>query len=197
MSVLLNHWFIADLHLGHRNIITPGWDDRPFDTIEDHDETLTANCAAEGTSGRTLWILGDVAFRQGHLKAFLERVMPHWHRVVLIRGNHDDRVAWRLRDLFSSAHEAFYERARDKEAGIDVRFYMSHYAHRVWRNSNHGSYHIHGHSHGHLRHWGRSIDVGANCVGYKPISLEEVVRLRCSEAPVNHHIKETKEPRFL
>lgn len=183
MNTLDNHWFIADLHLGHARVLK--CDDRPFDTIDQHDRALTANCAGWGTPQRTLWLLGDVAFRKPDLDRFVEVVKPEWGRVILVRGNHDDKVAWRCRGQFSEAHEAHYLRVTPS-----VKVYLSHYAHRVWRNSHHGSYHLHGHSHGALSPWGRSMDVGANCVGYSPISLTSIVDQLKSAPPINHHAQQ-------
>ena len=117
----------------------------------------------------------------------------------LVRGNHDDRGAWQLRDLWASAHEAFYLRVDN-----DVSAYLSHYAHRVWRNSHRGAYHIHGHSHGGLRKWehssrewavqdkreipyGRSTDVSANCIDYKPRCLTAIVEELKNQPHINHH----------
>jgi calcineurin-like phosphoesterase family protein len=175
-----NHWFLADLHLGHANVLKH--DNRPFNTIAEHDWTLTVNCAGWGTHQRTLWLLGDVATRKSDLDCFMGAISPRWGRVILIRGNHDDKVAWRQRAQFAEAHEAHYLRVTP-----DVKVYLSHYAHRVWRNSHHGSYHLHGHSHGALSPWGRSMDVGANCVGYRPISLTTIVEQLKSAPSINHH----------
>lgn len=187
MSVLENHWFISDLHLGHKNVLKH--DNRPFDTIEAHDLALTVNCGRYGMQSRTLWILGDVATRKADLFGFMEHVKPAWGKVILIRGNHDDRVAWHHRDLFAEAHESRYLRVDP-----DTKVYLSHYAHRTWRNSHHGSYHLHGHSHGALPQWGRSMDVGANCIGYRPISLTDVVARLHSQPTVNHHDETTTPP---
>jgi calcineurin-like phosphoesterase family protein len=180
VNELDNHWFIADLHLGHASVLR--YDNRPFDDIDKHDSALTVNCAGYGKPNRTLWLLGDVALRKRDLTFFMNLVKPAWGRVMLVRGNHDDKVAWRHRSLFDEAYEAHYLRANP-----DVKVYLSHYAHRVWRNSHHGSYHLHGHSHGALLQWGRSMDVGANCVGYHPVSLTEIVGRLSTESPINHH----------
>lgn len=180
MTDLLQHWFLSDLHLGHRNVIR--FDDRPFYSIEQHDQVLTENCLIDGSPKRTLWLLGDIATRDRDLMPFLSRVLPAWGKVVLIRGNHDDKVAWKHRDLFGAAHEALYLRVSP-----EVRVYMSHYAHRTWRNSHHGAYHVHGHSHGSLPRWGRSLDVGANCVGYRPVSLKWIVDQLADSPSTPHH----------
>lgn len=176
----MTNYFISDLHLGHERVLS--FDDRPFSSIEEHDAHLTKSCAELGRPGRQLWILGDVAFRSGHLRNFMDVVKPRWGAVHLIRGNHDDRVAWKMRNLFDSAHESFYVRI-DKQ----IKVYMSHYAHRVWRNSHHGSYHVHGHSHGALPRLGRSMDVGANCIEYAPISMDRVVAELSESEPTAHH----------
>lgn len=176
----MTSYFISDLHLGHERVL--GFDKRPFASIQEHDAHLTQSCADLGKPGRQLWILGDVAFRSNHLRDFMSVVKPRWGAVHLIRGNHDDRVAWQMRNLFDSAHEALYVRI-DKQTKV----YMSHYAHRVWRNSHHGSYHVHGHSHGALPRHDRSMDVGANCIGYAPISMDRVVEELSHSETVNHH----------
>jgi calcineurin-like phosphoesterase family protein len=175
------HWLVADLHLGHANILRH--DKRPFDNIDHHDVCLRAQCASVLRPGVTLWLLGDVATNKKDLEAFMFVARPRGGRIILIRGNHDDKAAWTYRDQFDEAYEARYVRV-DK----DVKMYLSHYAHRVWRNSHHGSYHFHGHSHGALPRLGRSMDVGAPCVGYKPICLTECVR-QLQDQPVTyqHH----------
>lgn len=177
----MNHAFLADLHLGHENVIKH--DNRPYACIGEHDRDLTRMCACVGRKNATLWLLGDVAQRKRDLFPFMEECRKYWGKIILIRGNHDDKVAWRHRDLFDEAHESRYVRVDS-----DVKLYLSHYAHRVWRNSHHGSIHLHGHSHGHLPQLGRSMDVGAPCVGYRPIWLVEVVeRMKDITLKVQQH----------
>ena len=55
------NYFTSDLHLGHRNIIRLC--NRPFATIEEMDETLIRNWNAKVTNGDTVYILGDLLFR--------------------------------------------------------------------------------------------------------------------------------------
>ena len=175
-----DHSFIADLHLGHENVLRH--DNRPFPSIETHDEHLTESCASAGRPHATLWLLGDVSARPAVLKAFMDRVRPAWCKVILIRGNHDDKVWARRDEFFDETYESRYLRVTK-----EIRLYLSHYAHRTWRNSHHGSLHLHGHSHGALPPWGRSMDVGANCIGYKPIHLDEVVERLKDQPRTPHH----------
>lgn len=175
----MEHHFSSDQHLGHANVLAH--DRRPFATIEEHDETITQRCRPASGKGE-LWLLGDVAYRREGLIAFMEAIRPHWHKIHLIRGNHDDRVAWQLRDLFDSASEALYLRI-DK----DTKVYVSHYAHRVWRNSHHGSYHVHGHSHGALPRWGRSLDASVNVNDFRPRPMSWIIHELKDAASINHH----------
>lgn len=177
------HYFTADTHLGYERILT--LDDRPWLDIDEHDEALTANMTPtiEDTNrSPELWILGDVGYQKRHVVKLLERLRTKWAKIHLIRGNHDDKAAWKVRHLFDSANEALYVRFTP-----EVRVYLSHYAHRVWRNSHHGSYHLHGHSHGALPWLGRSMDVGTLVNAYHPISLAQVVKCLEPAGTTNHH----------
>lgn len=179
----MNHHFTSDLHLGHFNVLRH--DQRPWDTIEVHDAALIAMCRpAPEYAGKhnELWILGDVAARAENVEKLMNSIRKFWSKIHLIRGNHDDRSAWKLRHLFDSANEALYLRVSPK-----VRLYLSHYAHRTWRNSHHGSYHLHGHSHGALPRLGRSMDVGVNVNGYRPVSLERVIEELENQPTTEHH----------
>ena len=179
-AVTDQHYLLADLHLGHKNVLRH--DKRPWVDIAAHDAAMRAECARLGRKNRTLWLLGDIASRTSDLEAFLDEVEDHWGKIILIRGNHDDKVAWRQREWFDEAHESRYVRLTP-----DIKMYLSHYAHRTWRNSHHGAYHFHGHSHGALPRLGRSMDVGAPCVGYRPICLTECIEQLVASPSTNHH----------
>jgi calcineurin-like phosphoesterase family protein len=84
---------------------------------------------------------------------------------------------------FESSHEARYIRLN----GIGI--YLSHYALRTWRNSHHGSMHLHGHSHGSLPRWGRSRDVGfvTEDANLAPINWELIYEQLIQYEFTNHH----------
>jgi calcineurin-like phosphoesterase family protein len=177
MSQLDHIFVISDTHFGHSNVIT--YDNRPFASVEEHDETQISRWNAAVGESDTVYHLGDFARTRGHAKEILPRLNGE---IILIRGNHDDDL-WKSREeLFHASHEALYVRADGH------KFYLSHYAHRVWRNSHHGSFHLHGHSHGALPRLGRSMDVGANVVGYTPISFSQVVATLSDAENMPHHL---------
>lgn len=78
-------FLIADLHIGHTNIIRFEAAKRPFSTIEEHDETLIDNWNKLVGKRDTVWVLGDVAMG----KRSLEQVGRLRGLKKLVMGNHD------------------------------------------------------------------------------------------------------------
>jgi len=177
------HYFGADLHLGHHNILK--LDGRPWSGINLHDLALTQRMRPldkDKNRSPQLWLLGDVGTRAEDIRLFMRDIRPYWWKIHLIRGNHDDKAAWKLRDLFDTYNESLYVRV-----SADVKLYLSHYAHRVWRGSNRGTYHLHGHSHGALPRVGRSMDVGVMLHDYRPVPLTRVVAELEGNSLIDHH----------
>ena len=54
-------YFTSDLHLGHANIIRHC--NRPFSSVEEMDETLIRNWAKRVKANDTVYVLGDLMFR--------------------------------------------------------------------------------------------------------------------------------------
>lgn len=61
------------------------------------------------------------------------------------------------------------------------KFFLSHFAHRVWDKSHHGIIHLYGHSHNSIdNNWGKSMDCGVDAAreisgAYRPFSLQEII----------------------
>ncbi|MEL6180880.1 MAG: hypothetical protein AAFS10_18110 [Myxococcota bacterium] len=51
---------------------------------------------------------------------------------------------------------------------------LCHYPLAQWDRRHHGSWHLHGHSHGTHLNGGRSFDVGVDCTDFRPLNLAEV-----------------------
>lgn len=154
-------------------------DARPFVDIDAHDAAIIQNHNAVVGPKDDVWNLGDVAFSKDRVLRYVGSAKG---RVHLVRGNHDDKTAWALRDKFASFQEARYLRLGEH------RFFLMHYAMRVWRNSHHGSHHLHGHSHGRLAQRGRSMDVGVMCHQFRPVHVDEVLTALRDATYMNHHV---------
>ena len=72
----------------------------------------------------------------------------------------------------------YYELSVEDDEVLNGRqkIILFHYAMKVWRSSFRGTWHLYGHSHGHLFDdpTSRSFDVGVDCHNYAPLSYEEV-----------------------
>ncbi len=162
--------FSADTHLNHKNIIE--YCSRPFSTIEEMNETIIENFNDRIMPDDTLYHLGDFSFGD----AYRWRKRFKCKNIFLIRGNHDK----------SGLKDAGFGWVKDthnliRPEGKEISIFLSHYGHRVWPSSHHGSYHLYGHSHGKLPSYGKSFDVGVDCFNFIPISLDTVIGIMDTE----------------
>lgn len=184
------HWFTADTHFGHANIIR--YCNRPFESVEAMDDALIDAINRLVAPSDTLYHLGDFSFRSRDHRAYRERI--RCRTIHLILGNHDPHSADGDVDpsfaaLFASVHAL--RRIRLPIAGMRRPIVLCHYAMRVWDASHHGSWHLFGHSHGtlpddpHARSW----DVGVDNNSYAPVSIERLEAIMGAKEfrPVDSH----------
>lgn len=168
-------FFTADTHFGHKNIIT--FCNRPFATVEEMDQQLVENWNEVVAPEDEVYHLGDVSLAPvSRTRKLLDQLNG---TIYLIQGNHE-KAALACRDRFAWI-KAYHELSiDDPEAHRGKRHLMLfHYAMREWNGSHHGTFHLYGHSHGTLEDLPqqRSIDVGVDCHGYRPVSFAEVRKL--------------------
>ena len=170
-------WFTADVHFNHRLAATM----RGFESVKDMNEVLVENWNKRVGKGDRVYCLGDMSLKRVGTAELLDQLNG---QIYLIRGNHEavaetkecrDRFVW-IKDVFmlkvACDHEKFSWKGK-------VRIWLSHYAHRSWPNSHHGSLHLFGHSHGYLQDDNRvlALDVGIDAIALRsPVSFEWVIR---------------------
>lgn len=128
-------WCISDTHFGHKNII--GYTDRPFNSVEEMDETLITNWNAQVGQDDIVIHCGDFGFLpRGEIAKYIARLNGN---IILIMGNHDTR----------------FKPQKWEEWGIKKAFYRP----RVWRgyafshepnalyHLNNYTKHFYGHTH--------------------------------------------------
>ena len=174
-------WFTADTHFGHANIIK--YCDRPWQSVGEMNETLINNWNAVVRPTDTVWHLGDVGFKGGDPAGFLKRLNGKIH---VCYGNHDkERQIERCRDdgIIEWCGHVRYLRHEGQ------RFFLSHYSHRVWPSSHHGTIHLYGHSHDGLKDWYRSTDVGVDTpfANYFPVSFDKIMNRMQNRSVTDHH----------
>lgn len=176
----MNRFFTSDLHFGHANIIKHCR--RPFATVEEMDEALIHHWQARVKPGDEVYVLGDLSFHRADRTNEILRRLPG--QKFLIKGNHDHRKE--LKKLTRIAWWKHYHEVR-----IDGQLVvLSHFPFETWNCAQHGSYHLHGHSHGTLPPKGKRMDVGVDPHDFGPILWSEVdAELgRRSIAVVDHHV---------
>lgn len=178
-------FFTADLHFGHRGMIDRGY--RKFADIDEMDEAIVAawNAKVPEKNAR-VYLLGDISFRPARdTYPLLRRLNGKLH---LIRGNHD-------RSCENVAVQTLFESISDiKEVWADrQKLMLCHYAMMTWNGMHHGSWMLHGHSHGSLPiDLGKPrMDVGIDCSSdYSPFSYSEVAAYMADKrvfVPVDYH----------
>jgi calcineurin-like phosphoesterase family protein len=179
----MNIFFTADEHHGHESA-RAGWGDpakaRPFASLDDMTEGLIGRHNAVFHLGDMFWRTLDPA--RAH--RILSRLNgAHYY----VWGNHEEvmRSSPYLRALFTGICERRELRLRSdlpalradefRPMAAELLVVLDHYAGRVWNGAHRGSWQLHGHSHGSLPDLGLlQMDVGVDCNGFAPVSLERV-----------------------
>lgn len=165
-------FLIADLHLGHANIIR--FCSRPFlfSDSREMDHVLIKNWNYTISPKTRIYCLGDLVYGADAEPASLYQKRLRGD-IVFIRGNHDDPDSMTIPFV-----EIEYE---------NLRFLLIHDPAEAPPSFD--GWVIHGHYHNNdLRHYpfinftGRRVNVSAEVIGYKPVSLGEIVhRIRKRE----------------
>ncbi len=152
------YWFTADEHYNHVKIID--YCSRPFVNADVMNEVLILmHNERVGRNDVTVHI-GDFGFFKKREEA--EKIIRRLNgNHIFIKGSHDrwlpdnHRMMWRKH--------------------IKGQFVVCcHYALRTWERACHGSWNLHGHSHGTLPPIGKQHDVGVDANGFAPVSLDHL-----------------------
>lgn len=167
-------YFTSDLHLGHANIIRHC--NRPFSSVEEMDETLIRNWAKRVKANDTVYVLGDLMFRnQKSPEEYLSRLKGKKHLII---GNHDKD--WikkcKLEDFFESVN------GLDYFSDGQHQMTLCHFPMMSWpRNTK--AYMVFGHIHNDTtaEYWPlicRSqlmLNAGVDINGFMPVTFDEMV----------------------
>jgi len=187
-------WFTSDSHFFHRNIIELA--NRPFANLDDMHAQLIALHNSVVRPEDEWYHLGDFAFTNKPSK--VEEIVNRLNgkgRIIL--GNHDKDWGKKLPD--KTIYRPWEGRPHVKAYQVidmvinDQQVVLCHYPIASWPGIGHGSWHLHGHSHGKLQQPKglRRMDVGVDCWGYRPVSFEEIAEYMGKVGdfiPVDHHL---------
>lgn len=181
------YWFSSDWHLQHKNIIK--YDNRPFKTIEEHDEIIISNFEKVVNKGDDFYFLGDFSFTNDSklLHNWFER-LANKANLFFISGNHDHH---KVIPFYNSYGKYLRGLAEINVNNQDIT--LCHYAMKVWNKSHKGAWHLYGHSHHSLKDDPNSlsIDVGINGKNYNYLPLEfkqiQDIMSKKNYKPLDHH----------
>lgn len=176
-----NTFFTSDLHFGHKNVIK--FDNRPFSSVEEMDDTLIENWNTKVDNKDIVYILGDVSWYKDQETAdILHKLKGH---KILIKGNHD-RVHGQVRKQFDNV-TSYDEIILDKNKHI----VLCHYPILFFNRHRYGSYMFYGHVHNSLdwlriESYRREIEaegisfnaynVGTMVQNYEPVNFDEIIK---------------------
>ena len=112
------YYYIADLHIGHANILD--FDSRPFANLNEMHQAIVDNWNRAVKTSDTVFILGDFCWAKESEWPFF--LAPLSGQKVLIRGNHDPKQ-------FSAGVRRFFQDIKDYKEITDSQKHviLSHY----------------------------------------------------------------------
>lgn len=183
----------SDEHYGHANIIK--FCKRPFaDITEMREELIRRHNAKVPKNSNVVTIhLGDMFWRTVPVLEARMTIARLNGSHAFIYGNHDELIAGNesLEGMFQ------WVEGSNKASGTRIikwnghEITLCHYAMTVWDNSHRGSWQLYGHSHGELRTFGKSFDIGVDCHNFEPWSMEEI-EAEMAKRPQGHVIPPAK-----
>jgi calcineurin-like phosphoesterase family protein len=154
-------FFISDTHFGHRGIIQYEAINRPFQTLEEHDEALIANWNNTVKPDDKVYHVGDFCLNRRSLSV-AKRLNG---RKILIMGNHD---IFRTEEYLEAGFERVQGALQFENLILThIPVHPQQLEHRFFAN-------VHGHLHSKkLPDW-RYLNVSVEHINLTPITLEEV-----------------------
>jgi len=174
-------FYIADPHFDHPGIIS--YCKRPFENVENMNETLIENWNKVVRQNDDVYIIGDFGFPKKahqvpHLIEIAKRLKGNKHLII---GNHDKRSLHNpeFTKLFNTIE--IYAEIFDEETKV----VLFHYPIAEWNGYFGESIHIHGHIHNHenknIAYEENRYNVGVELIDFTPITLDELIKRRNQE----------------
>ena len=166
-------FFTSDTHFRHENIIK--YCSRPFENVEHMDAEIIKRWNAVVHPSDTIYHLGDLCMGDyenakeilRHLNGVITVLAAPWH--------HDKRWATKARTQTIYSNSGYAVLVASVMMTISILGYppiaLCHYPIADWEQKHHGSWHLHGHSHGGYQSDGLCLDVGVDSWGFAPVRL--------------------------
>lgn len=164
------HWFTADPHFSHNNIIR--YTDRPFKNHKEMDNVLIKNINDLVSPQDVVYYIGDFSMLSGSRWQHIEKIVSKINgQKVLILGNHDALTPFKYIELgFHSVHTSLSIQLEG------YKFIMNHDPSAYCMIPKDCIF-LCGHIHNLFKILPdkRTINVGVDVWDYKPVSLETII----------------------
>ncbi|MBN1673114.1 MAG: metallophosphoesterase [Kiritimatiellae bacterium] len=154
------HFFTADEHYGHKNIIR--YCRRPFASVEEMDSELIRRHNEVVSDEDTVIHAGDFVFRGKREARVYVAELKGSH--IFLRGSHDHWLDKNAPQIWESTIEGRH-------------IVVCHYAMRVWPRSHYNAWQLFGHSHGRLDPIGKQWDIGVDNNDFYPVSFTRLQQI--------------------
>lgn len=173
-------FFTSDNHFFHKRVSELC--QRPFQSLEEMHEVMIENWNSVVGPKDTVYHLGDL-FLTNKLDQIDQILARLKGQIRILKGNHD-RWLERLKRLNNAQNLIVEPELLEKKFHLSGKTYnvtMCHYPMLRWNKAHYGSINLHGHSHGGLDEYNKAqplirFDVGVDSNGFKPVSLEQILR---------------------
>ena len=166
-------FFTSDTHFDDELALS--YFGRPFRSVDEMNAALVERWNNVITDNDTVYHLGDFTTKDpSHFTKWARQLNGN---IRILPGNMDRHwlqgfaINERVQVIPPLISLAFEELGALGQPQVIV---LCHYSLQVWEQSNHGSWHLFGHTHGKLKGIGMSFDVGVDCTDFVPLSLDQV-----------------------
>ena len=170
-DAIKNIWFLSDTHFGHKSILLPNYDNRPFKNIFVHDDFIINSWNSDVEDNDYVFFLGDFALSN---KQYMESMLLRLKGIkFFIKGNHDKKPSIKLFQKYGTFL------GEQKTIQIDKKHtvIINHFSMQSWNRKHLGTWHLFGHDHsGNLKPIGKSMNVAIHLNNYDLINFEQVKR---------------------
>ena len=170
------NYYIADLHLGHKNIIRLS--NRPFSSIEEMDKTLIDNWNKVVKPTDDIYIIGDLCYKTHHdnMLHYISQLKGQKHLII---GNHDKEI------VKDSDLRRYFVEIKDMKTVYDngTKIVLCHYPLVEWDGYYRDVLHFYGHIHNnynnptsqYISKIKNAYNVGVDVIGFMPKTLKEII----------------------
>lgn len=168
------NYYIADTHFGHDNIRRLS--NRPFDSVEEMDNTIIENWNSKVTDDDDVYILGDFSYKSEDPIEYLKKLNGRKHLIV---GNHDTKL------LKNPNCKKYLVEIVDMKMVDDNgnQIVLCHYPLVEWNGYYRNVLHFYGHVHNtyhnettrYARDMKKAYNVGVDVIGFAPCTFDEIV----------------------